>query len=104
MSHIVVLRPYSFGYKTSTAAKVTYKHSESDEQVQVSLSNDLGPLPILSSKDDDKLAAPHMVSALLFSLACCAFLAAEICTEIKEVRCWSTRRGRAARGKERTAA
>ncbi len=66
MSHIVVLRPYSYGYKTSTAAKVTYKHSESDDQVQVSFSNDLGPLPVLSSKDDDKLAAPHMVLSVHF--------------------------------------
>ena len=85
MSHIVVLRPYSYGYKTSTAAKVTYKHSESDDQVQVSFSNDLGPLPVLSSKDDDKLAAPHMVSALFFPLARCGFVAREICAEIKAV-------------------
>ena len=85
MSHIVVLRPYSYGYKTSTAAKVTYKHSESDDQVQVSFSNDLGPLPVLSSKDDDKLAAPHMVSALFFPLARCGFVAREICAEIRAV-------------------
>lgn len=64
MSHIVVLRPYSYGYKSSTAAKVSYKHSQSDDQVQVSFSNDLGMVPVLSSKDDDKLAAPHLVTAL----------------------------------------
>jgi len=61
MSHIVVLRPYSYGYKSSAAAKVTYKHAASDSEVQTSFSNDLGLVPVLSSKDDDKLAAPHMV-------------------------------------------
>ncbi len=83
ISHIVVVRPYSYGYKSSSPAKVTYKHSAegSDIQVmlncrrfqfffrpselrmilQVSYSNDLGLLPVLSSKDDDKLSDPHAV-------------------------------------------
>mmetsp|Transcript_98458 Transcript_98458/g.144145 ORF Transcript_98458/g.144145 Transcript_98458/m.144145 type:complete len:152 (+) Transcript_98458:111-566(+) len=66
MSHIVVLRPYSYGYKSSAAAKVTYKHAASDSEVQTSFSNDLGLVPVLSSKDDDKLAAPHMTEWLIF--------------------------------------
>lgn len=63
MSHIVVLRPYSYGYKSSSAAKVTYKHGADDSALQTSYSNDLGLVPILSSKDDDKLASPHIVRA-----------------------------------------
>ena len=64
MSHIVVLRPYSYGYKSSSAAKVTYKHAAEDSTLQTSYSNDLGLVPVLSSKDDDKLASPHIVRAL----------------------------------------
>jgi hypothetical protein len=87
MSHIVVLRPYSYGYKTSTAAKVTYKHSQSDEQVQVSFSNDVGSVPVLSSKDDDKLAAPHMVPALfLGTWLAVVSLSARVMSE--EVKAW----------------
>jgi len=70
MSHIVVLRPYSYGYKSSSAAKVTYKHAADDSALQTSYSNDLGLVPVLSSKDDDKLAEPHIVSARLLTGPC----------------------------------
>lgn len=70
MSHIVVLRPYSYGYKSSSAAKVTYKHAADDSALQTSYSNDLGLVPVLSSKDDDKLAEPHIVSSRLLTGPC----------------------------------
>ena len=45
LSHVVVLRPYSYGYKTSGAAKVTYKQGVGEAEVQVAYSNDLGLVP-----------------------------------------------------------
>ncbi|EKX47798.1 hypothetical protein GUITHDRAFT_137181 [Guillardia theta CCMP2712] len=66
VTHIVVLKAHSFGYKSSTPAKVTYKATQDAADVQVGYSNDLGLIPVLSHKEDNKLSAPHITEWLLF--------------------------------------
>lgn len=72
VSHIVVLRPYSFGYKSSAAAKITYKQAASDSSVQEAYSNDIGLVAVRSGQDEDKLAAPHLTEWLIFIAAAVA--------------------------------
>ena len=43
--------------------------------LQVAMSNDLGLIPVLSSKEDDKLSAPHLGEWLTFLLMAAALIA-----------------------------
>eukprot|EP00288_Rhodomonas_lens_P014465 CAMPEP_0177698836 /NCGR_PEP_ID=MMETSP0484_2-20121128/5257_1 /TAXON_ID=354590 /ORGANISM="Rhodomonas lens, Strain RHODO" /LENGTH=188 /DNA_ID=CAMNT_0019209963 /DNA_START=33 /DNA_END=599 /DNA_ORIENTATION=+ len=78
ISHIVILKAYTYGYKSSGPAKVTYKHAPEDDEVQVAHSNDLGLLPVLSAKDDDKLSSPHLAEWFSFLMMAFALVAAPI--------------------------
>merc|ERR1711966_458635 len=59
-------------------ANVSYKHSPGDDEQQVAYSNDLGLLPVLSSKDDDSLSSPHLAEWFAFLAMAVVLVAAPI--------------------------
>mmetsp|Transcript_79379 Transcript_79379/g.212831 ORF Transcript_79379/g.212831 Transcript_79379/m.212831 type:complete len:186 (+) Transcript_79379:61-618(+) len=80
ISHVVVVRAYSYGYKSSSAARVTYKHGAGESQAQIAQSNDLGLIPV-SGKEEDRLSDPHVLEWIVFILgsAALAFLPILLC-------------------------
>eukprot|EP00285_Hemiselmis_virescens_P013625 CAMPEP_0173392506 /NCGR_PEP_ID=MMETSP1356-20130122/19888_1 /TAXON_ID=77927 ORGANISM="Hemiselmis virescens, Strain PCC157" /NCGR_SAMPLE_ID=MMETSP1356 /ASSEMBLY_ACC=CAM_ASM_000847 /LENGTH=184 /DNA_ID=CAMNT_0014350317 /DNA_START=18 /DNA_END=572 /DNA_ORIENTATION=+ len=74
ISHIVVVKAHTYGYKTTSSARVTYKQAPGSDETHVVHSNDLGLLPVLSLKDDDKMSNPHLAEWGLFLLAAVALV------------------------------
>ena len=54
------------------------------------MSNDLGLIPVLSSKEDDKLSAPHLGEWLTFLLMAAALIALPVLVYVpKTVTFWN---------------
>mmetsp|Transcript_6454 Transcript_6454/g.15125 ORF Transcript_6454/g.15125 Transcript_6454/m.15125 type:complete len:186 (-) Transcript_6454:204-761(-) len=78
ISHIVVVKAHTYGYKTTSAARVTFKQAPGSDETHVVHSNDLGLMPVLSVKDDDKSSNPHLAEWGLFLLGAIALVALPI--------------------------
>ncbi|XP_054278229.1 translocon-associated protein subunit beta [Macrosteles quadrilineatus] len=61
VSHVVVIRPTTYGYYNFTAAEVNYRTSEDNNMVQVAVTSEPGEGVIIAFKDYDKKFSPHLL-------------------------------------------